>query len=161
MADALTTDPRLQAVIDESMHSAAVDAAEWTRDFIETRRKECGSPIEELFLAAVAPYIVMSDEYAMKQQVEIGRYRVDFVVWYYRDTPDQIAVVVECDGHDFHERTKEQARRDKSRDRFLQARGYFVLRFTGSELWADPAECVSEVIDLTQCEMERRYNRDR
>lgn len=43
--------------------------------------------------------------------------------------------VVELDGHDFHERTKEQAARDRSRDRDLMANGYQVLRFTGSEVW--------------------------
>lgn len=43
-------------------------------------------------------------------------------------------LVVECDGHDFHERTKAQARRDRSRDRRLQAAHYMIFRFTGSEI---------------------------
>lgn len=51
---------------------------------------------------------------------------------------------VELDGHDFHERTKEQAARDKSRDRLLTAAGWRVLRFTGSEVYANPHECVRE-----------------
>jgi very-short-patch-repair endonuclease len=55
-------------------------------------------------------------------------------------------MIVECDGHDFHEKTKEQARRDKQRDRFLQSRGYKVLRYTGSEIWADPTECSDEIL---------------
>lgn len=54
--------------------------------------------------------------------------------------------VVECDGHDFHERTKEQAARDRSRDRRLQAEGYRIFRFTGAELWRDPMACVKEVV---------------
>ena len=33
---------------------------------------------------------------------------------------------MECDGHDFHERTKEQASSDKKRDRSLQAAGFLV-----------------------------------
>lgn len=57
------------------------------------------------------------------------------------------AVLIECDGHDFHERTKEQAARDRQRDRELQAAGYVVLRFTGSELWRDAAVCVDAVHD--------------
>src|SRR5690606_35457447 len=50
-------------------------------------------------------------------QVLIGHYRVDFMI----ECRDSIAegVIVECDGHEFHERTKEQAARDKARDRFL------------------------------------------
>ncbi len=54
-------------------------------------------------------------------------------------------IAVELDGHDFHERTKQQAARDKSRDRTLSASGWTCLRFTGSEVYADPSECVRQV----------------
>jgi very-short-patch-repair endonuclease len=56
-----------------------------------------------------------------------------------------LRVAVELDGHDFHERTKEQASKDKSRDRILVAHGWQVLRFTGSEVYADAERCVTEV----------------
>lgn len=56
-------------------------------------------------------------------------------------------LIVECDGHQFHERTKEQAARDRSRDREAQAAGYPILRFTGSELYQNPLKCVREVLD--------------
>mgnify|MGYP003580046510 CR=1 FL=1 len=69
-------------------------------------------------------------------------------------------MIVECDGHEFHERTKQQARRDKQRDRFFQSIGYKVLRFTGSEIWADPDECASEIIEQLACDDEWR-NRNR
>lgn len=48
--------------------------------------------------------------------------------------------VVELDGHDFHERTKEQASRDKKRDRDLAAIGLPVIRFTGSDIYKDPVK---------------------
>ena len=35
-----------------------------------------------------------------------------------------IKIVVELDGHDYHERTKEQADYDKSRDRSIPAAGH-------------------------------------
>jgi len=57
-------------------------------------------------------------------------------------------VVVELDGHDFHERTPEQAQSDKSRDRELQAKGWHVLRFTGREVLRRPEECLEEVSGL-------------
>lgn len=69
-----------------------------------------------------------------------GDYRLDFAF-----ECDGKRVAVECDGHEFHERTKEQAARDKARDRSLVAAGWQVLRFTGSEIWADPGKCASEV----------------
>lgn len=55
-------------------------------------------------------------------------------------------VIVELDGHDFHERTKEQARRDRSRDRMLVQDGFTVFRFTGQEVYEDAEKCVWEVI---------------
>ena len=54
--------------------------------------------------------------------------------------------VIECDGHEFHERTKAQAAHDKARDRELQGRGYQVLRFAGSEIWRAPFEVASEIL---------------
>lgn len=50
-------------------------------------------------------------------------------------------VIIECDGHDFHERTKEQAARDRSRDRAAQEAGHMMLRYTGSEIYRDPLGC--------------------
>ena len=54
-------------------------------------------------------------------------------------------LVVECDGHEFHERTKEQAQRDKSRDREIMAAGFRTLRFTGSEIYRNAEKCALEV----------------
>lgn len=109
------------------------------------------SPIEELFaLGLMAETWLMRDHYRVQTQAEIDTYRVDFLVEY-RDQPISETfsrVVVECDGHDYHERTKQQAKRDKSRDRRLSALGYTVVRFTGSEIWADPFACAKEACGL-------------
>ena len=96
----------------------------------------------------------------VERQVQIGKYRVDFVVsawtfgrvWGGKDGPQDgparwRKLIVECDGHDFHERTKEQAARDRSRDRALTALGLEMFRFTGSELWRDPMGCAEQVYD--------------
>jgi hypothetical protein len=58
------------------------------------------------------------------------------------------ALLIECDGHDFHERTKEQARKDRSRDRQLQFAGFDVFRFTGAEIHADAFGCAEEIADF-------------
>jgi len=57
-------------------------------------------------------------------------------------------IAVELDGHDFHERTKEQAIRDKSRDRELQLLGWKVVRFAGSEVCRDAAHCCFDLAKL-------------
>ncbi|WP_431858685.1 endonuclease domain-containing protein [Azospirillum sp.] len=82
-------------------------------------------------------------------QAVIGQHRVDFLVVGHLNplNPMSNFVVVECDGHDFHEKTKEQAKRDKRRDRDLQKQGYSVLRFTGSEIFIDPEGCVREIFE--------------
>jgi cysteinyl-tRNA synthetase len=39
-----------------------------------------------------------------------------------------------------------QAARDKARDRYLLGRHIPVMRFTGSEVWRAPDECVQEIV---------------
>jgi very-short-patch-repair endonuclease len=117
------------------------------------------SPIEALFLEAFCPAAVeWGYEVAAKSNAREGvivvrpqvpvceNYRADFVISYpFFD--HQIAIVIECDGHQFHSVTKQQAARDRRRDRALQRAGYEVFRFTGSELHADARKCASEVLD--------------
>lgn len=85
------------------------------------------------------------------REVVIGKYRADLVfgvqvpVGNGLDTTIQF-VVVELDGHDFHEKTKRQAEADKKRDRFMQCQGLIVLRYTGSEVWRSPMSCARGVI---------------
>ena len=62
-------------------------------------------------------------------------------------TSEPVAAI-ECDGHEYHERTKEQAQRDRSRDRMIQRDGLPVLRFTGSEIYRDPCGCAQEIINF-------------
>lgn len=54
--------------------------------------------------------------------------------------------MVECDGHAFHEKTKEQAKRDKKRDRFFQEKNIIILHYTGSEIWNNVFECAEQAI---------------
>jgi very-short-patch-repair endonuclease len=61
-----------------------------------------------------------------------------------------------CDGHAFHERTKEQAKRDRSRDRGAQLHGLPIFRFTGSEIWNDPMGCADEVLEFMERDPEAR-----
>lgn len=84
---------------------------------------------------------------AIRPQQRVGNYRADFVVAYAFHGAE-IDIAVECDGHDFHERTKAQAARDKRRDRFMTAQGYRLLRFTGAEIHASATRCAADVIGM-------------
>jgi very-short-patch-repair endonuclease len=64
-------------------------------------------------------------------------------------------LIVECDGHEFHEKTREQASKDKERDRNLVKSGCAVLRYTGSEIYNDVDKCVIEIRDLLESQVEK------
>lgn len=53
-------------------------------------------------------------------------------------------VGLELDGHDFHEKTKEQVTHRNQRDRDLQADGWKMLHFSGSEIYRNPLAVVQE-----------------
>jgi very-short-patch-repair endonuclease len=78
-------------------------------------------------------------------QKVVGPYRLDFAIRVRNAYGAYHFFAVECDGHDFHEKTKRQAAHDRRRDRFLQSSGYRVYRFTGSEIYADPKKCADEI----------------
>lgn len=82
--------------------------------------------------------------FSLKPQVQIGSYRVDFLILVHG--PKGLRrIAVECDGHDYHDKTKEQAARDKKRDRDLLLAGVSVMRFTGSEIYRDCEACFAQV----------------
>ena len=138
---------RAAIVAEQSIRRVEEAAGKRAREFIIDTIGKCESPIEQLFLIAMATHAV-SDMVRVMPQVQMKSGHIaDFVVskrsWSSRVIAD---VIVECDGHEFHEKTKEQVERDKKRDRTLLAEGFNVLRFSGREVWRDPFECADEVI---------------
>lgn len=101
------------------------------------------TPIEELVFMRLMQY-ADSEGWRVIPQCPIGKYTVDFLIdnYYSMKMKRTIPLVIECDGHDFHERTKEQAQHDKKRDRNIQSDGFLVFRFTGSEIWKSNGMCV-------------------
>lgn len=80
-------------------------------------------------------------------QVTLLDWPVDFAFYARRYSTGGISILaIECDGHEFHERTPGQAARDRSRDRRLQEAGITVMRFTGSELHRNAWGCFAEVL---------------
>lgn len=74
-------------------------------------------------------------------------YRADFLLVVNNSDESKLKkMIVECDGHEFHERTKEQAARDKGRDREFTTAGYTVMRFTGSEITRDAIACAKQCL---------------
>lgn len=149
-------DPRLLEVerdarkrVADAGHPADV-AFEWMRN---EHWEKVNSPIEALFFVALAAVVTSTSKepHGLVVDVRFGPYRVDCALVAYEFTADdagsldEFAVGIELDGHEFHERTPDQAQRDKSRDRQLfRDYGVPVIRFTGSEVYRDPFACAED-----------------
>lgn len=83
-------------------------------------------------------------EFWITPQAKIGKYKADLLLWF-RLRNALAGIAVECDGHAFHEKTKEQASKDKERDRFFLTAGFPVMRFSGSDIFNKPLDCAAEV----------------
>lgn len=127
---------------------------------------DCESPIEQLLAIALEairirdinlynPFIEIID---IEKQLEIkcgrNKYRVDFHIPVAYKNQVGKNFVIECDGYEFHQKTKEQVEYDNKRQRNLQKAGYTVIRFSGSEIWNDPYGCAFDIknLILSKCE---------
>jgi very-short-patch-repair endonuclease len=116
----------------------------------DLNRHEIRSPVEQIFLMEWR-YLEMDRKHnvTIKPQTQMtvagSTYRIDFVVTW----PEQKQkLAIEIDGHEFHEKTKQQAARDRARERSIVREGYTIMRYTGSEVFANPRKCVQEVASL-------------
>jgi very-short-patch-repair endonuclease len=168
------SEERVEQVIGGVRDFVANRAADGFDTHFRRASRTCESPIEVMLMAGLyqaaiddglhqfmdsrgGPYFCAPEDAGIRldgrpeegificPQVVIGDYRVDFLVSYVSHPDPTVRFAVECDGHDFHEKTKEQAQRDKARDRILQSTGLNVFRFTGREIYADPVKCGREV----------------
>lgn len=122
------------------------------------------SPIEMLFYVAINALRKINRmdgdsgvTVSIQPQRKIEKYRVDFVVseidW--RKEKTNKSVIVECDGHEFHEKDEKARRYEKQRDRKLQSLGWKIFRFTGKEITDNPVMVAAEVLSfVTNSEIE-------
>lgn len=145
-------------------------SARWMRGSIDQmflsglthRSTVTASPIEQLFYAAwelLDPVMGQRcDGFSLilTPQVQVEThghaYRLDFAVTYVSQAEQHVIedaafprIGIELDGHDFHERTREQVELRNRRDRHLAAAGWKVFHYAGSEVRRSPGQCVSEV----------------
>lgn len=127
--------------------------------------EHCESPIEQVLAMRFFEYLQSHHPHMLEFRdnldlVEIrsqetieannNTYRADFVIPVWDRTANSgIVFVIECDGHDYHEKTIEQAQRDKKRDRDMAMEDYVVLRYTGSEIYSNP-EIAREIMGIVR-----------
>lgn len=125
----------------------------------------CESPIEQilsLYLTNLQisyndwnPFIKVSN-FVSNQEItcENGKkYRLDFYFIVNYKNQEVKYFGIECDGYEFHQKTKEQVEYDNQRQRDLQNEGIEIIRFSGSEIRKNPEKCAEEVkkIILSNC----------
>ncbi len=106
---------------------------------------QSGLTYETCRTLAKAALPCISSGAAVFPHVTIGPYELDFLLLFRNSGGELLAMAVECDGHDFHEKTKKQAARDKKRDRYIAVHSIIMLRFTGSEIHYGAHTCAEEV----------------
>lgn len=124
--------------------------------------KEClfilQSPLErQLFLALSKTYIKFETQYPMNWRGEnisiagktygdkTNNFKEVLTVADFFIEKKGIKLCVYTDGHSYHERTEEQAQRDRNIDRKLQELGFQVLRYTGKEVKETPEKIINEI----------------
>lgn len=113
------------------------------------------TPIERIAFAEIFRWLSdmgLMDTIKLETQKKFGPYYADFYLSY-ASGKQKLEIIVECDGHEFHEKTKAQVSRDKKRDRYFTKLGINTLRYSGSDLVKDPSIVISDVEEM----LEKRF----
>lgn len=84
-------------------------------------------------------------------KANLRHHRLDYAVIAPRR---DVFIAIEVDGG--HHFNRDQAQRDRKRDRDLASRGWTPIRFTGGEVFRDAEGCVREVVDAVAWRIRRR-----
>lgn len=120
----------------------------------------CDSPIEEdlgaetltlfaskghpLKLCMILDVNDVSDDLLLVPQYKWSFYRSDWAIL--RARPNARALLIECDGKDFHSSTEQRAH-DAKKDAAARLRGHITIRFTGSLIFRSPKHCAQKIFE--------------
>jgi len=119
------------------------------------------SPIEQIFLMEWK-YSKAEERFNVKinprKKVRTigGAFEIDFLI---KSSDDQtkLELAIELDGHEFHEKTKDQVIKDKRKERAIVTSGFPVLRFSGAEIVRNVRACVEEIISYLEKQKSKTY----
>ena len=144
-----------EEVLIKTLCKSSRDVFEEVKDYANYRllnsMQNCESPIEQIMALRLHEFLMSRQAHKMEFvdaldivginnlgniTIDEINYRADFLIPVFDVALlEGMTFIIECDGHDFHEKTKEQAIKDKKRDRNFVTAGYVVMRFTGSEIY--------------------------
>ena len=115
------------------------------------------TPIEQMFAIALETRIKNSKkldrklQYGIQQKIKPrysnNTYIVDFVIFGIEGENRLTPLIIELDGKEYHSST-EQINHDYARANELMRDGYAVMRFTGSQIYANATACVRQAIQI-------------
>ena len=127
--------------------------------------ENCESPIEQILWIALNFCALNSNNwYMFEEQAEVeangNKYRLDFLYEedYMDNVDNPLHLAIECDGHEFHEKTKEQVEKRNKRDMDLKLAGYDILHYSGSQIYKNPIKCALEILDYIDKKIGEKQN---
>lgn len=82
----------------------------------------------------------------------INGYVPDFIIE--NDFISFFKFAIEIDGHEWHEKTKEQAANDRRKDRAYLKNRVLPIRFTGTEVFHDSITCIKDSLEIIAFQLE-------
>lgn len=115
--------------------------------------EEIKSPIEQIFKTAFDLYVDLlnKENIFLFMQKEIILEKKKYIVDFYFEQDKYVnpfntnkKIIIECDGYEFHQKTKEQVKHDNEREYELKMAGYEIIRFSGSQIYNEPFKCAED-----------------
>ncbi len=156
-------------LFEESVNKEVSKILEYYSQELILSLDETKSPVERMYLVWInyeRVYYGLGDDVFVnlvpQYKVIKGEkiFYIDFcfeVIDYYPIKEPLLKFFVEIDGHDFHEKTKEQVKLDKQRERELADECDALIRFSGSEIFNDPQGCVHETMRILRKKFNDKY----
>lgn len=98
---------------------------------------------KEIYLFAQKEVICNKKKYYLDFEFEADDY-LSYLTFGNKIKNYNFKLAIECDGYEFHQKTKEQVQKDNEREYDLKMAGYEVLRFSGTQIFKDPLKCAKD-----------------
>lgn len=113
-------------------------------------KKENHSPLEEKFHRHVA-----SKNILLLRQYPVGKYFLDFAYFDNKSSNPKFKIAIEIDGLKYHSYIN-QRENDYERQYFLMMNDWYVLRFTGRQVYKNSKKCIKMLLNYIE-HLEKKY----
>lgn len=108
---------------------------------------------KEIYLFAQKEVICDKKKYYLDFEFEADDY-LSYLTFGNKIKNYNFKLAIECDGYEFHQKTKEQVQKDNEREYNLKMAGYEVLRFSGTQIYNNPLKCAEDTYNYIMKKIE-------